>query len=58
MNSIHVSVVPLAGDRVTVPVTSTEKDGGVVSNQREENHDSRTSNPSKLSYSPSQGQHP
>lgn len=55
MNSIHVSVVPLAGDRVTVPVTSTEKDGGVVSNQREENHDSRTSNPSKLSYSPSQG---
>ena len=53
-NSIHVSVVSLARERVTRTITIGEKKGSEVSDGREENHDSRTSNPSKLSYRPSQ----
>jgi len=53
MNNIHVSVVSLAIDRITITITFTEKNGSVVSNPSKENHDNRTSNPSKLSDSPS-----
>ena len=57
MNSIRVSVVSLFNKRVIRTITCREKSGVVVSQQREEKHDSRTSNPSKLSYGPGQGQH-
>jgi len=53
-NSIHVSVVSLASERITGTITISEKKGSEVSDGREEKHDGRTSNPSKLSYSPSQ----
>lgn len=56
-HSICVSVISLSSDRITSTVTSREKSWSVVSNERKQEHDRRTSNPAKLSRGPSQGQH-
>lgn len=51
-NSIHVSVVSFAENGVGGAVAVSEKRRSVVSDKGEQEHDSRASNPAKLSNGP------
>lgn len=57
MNRVHISIIPLAGDRITGPVTVREKRWSVVGDKAKQEHNYGSGDPTKLTDSPSKRKH-
>ncbi|RWV84611.1 hypothetical protein GW17_00053666 [Ensete ventricosum] len=57
VDRVRVVVVAFPGHGVAGPVAVSEQSGGVVRDEREEEHDHRAGNPAELRYGPGQRQH-
>ena len=58
VDGVHVGVVALAGGGVAGAVAVGEQRGGVVGDEREEQHDGGAGHPAELRDGPRQRQHP